>query len=975
MIRAPLRPVIAPTLVGRDLPLSALDHLITQLGSRIGSIGLVSGEAGIGKSRLVNEAARRFLAATHGTVLQGVCFETDRSLPYAPFLDLLRTLPGGHGDTLGTLLSHSTGDLDKRRTFEELARCIVNSANDGPVLVVLEDLHWCDDVSLECIQLLSRRMIDRPVLLLLTWRRDEATEGLTHCLAALDRTRIAVDLPLERLDTDDVAQMLRAIFDQPQPIRSDFLHAITTLTDGNPFFIEEVLTALVASGDIYHTTAGWTRRELAELQIPRSVRDAVASRVGRLSPNARRALDIAAVIGQRVELPLLQALAGWDDATLLPLLRELVAAQLLTDVSASQLQFRHALTREAVYAQLLARERQALHRAVAWAIEELHPDQLDAHVAALSYHYAAAEDWARAYDYASRAAEHAERRFAPRAVVEHTSRAVAAASALHWNVPAELYHRRGAAYATLGAFEPARSDFQDSRTIAMSTTNVQAEWQSLLDLGELWMGHDYQRAGGYLEQALALARDLGDPRALAQSLVMAGSWHINSERPLDAERCLTDALVLFEQLADRPGQALAIDLLAIVADLRGDIARMYERHVLAIALYRELGDRQGLSSTLATFVCSGGGAIFDSVGMPVLLASEDAVSSGLEAIAIAREIDWRSGEAYALAVLALHHAYRGQLDLALERASASYAIASEIGHREWTICACLALAEAELQRLQPVAARAWLEEGYEIARTANVPHFLYLNGGFLASCCAGLGDSARAEEIINALRIDPSLSTIGQRAVHLARGDLALARSDATAAVSIADQLIALSPDPTEMDAIPRVALLRGQAMTALGHFDDAALSLQAALDGATRRGIRPLVWRIQLGFAHLHRSMGAPDRADQAIATARQLVVEISQTIADYEAREAFVGRFEHLVAGSESRTTPDPAPLTLRERDVAVLVARGLSNRQIAGELFIGERTVETHVSNILGKLGVATRAQIAAWSVASGLARSGQ
>lgn len=256
---------------------------------------------------------------------------------------------------------------DRRRLVRALVWLVTRLAAARPVLVIVEDLHWGDDASLEALLALARRVADLPIALLLTYRSDETGSGLGHALALLERERLATEIALGRLSPADVDAMLRAIFDQPRPIRADFLHALYDLTDGNPFFIEEVVRALIAAGDIFRTGGRWERRSLAQLRIPRSVQDAVLRRVRTLSPEAGRVLHLAAVAGRSFDFAILQALTGRDERDLLELFRELVAAQLVVVESAERFTFRHALTRQAIYATLLIRERRALRLTVARA--------------------------------------------------------------------------------------------------------------------------------------------------------------------------------------------------------------------------------------------------------------------------------------------------------------------------------------------------------------------------------------------------------------------------------------------------------------------------------------------------------------------------------------------------------------------------------------------------------------------------------
>lgn len=235
-------------------------------------------------------------------------------------------------------------------------------------IIILEDLHWCDDISLDLMFAIARRIAQQPSLLVLTYRSDEVAPALAHFLAQLERERLAHEIALDRLTADQTREVSRAIFNQTQ-VRAEFLEAIQARTDGNPFFIEETLKALVSAGDIYTERGVWTRKPLSELSIPRTVQDAVQRRAEHTSDDAQRTLAVAAVIGQRFDFELLHTVTNMAEPELLHSLRELIAAQLVVESTADEFAFRHALTREAVYGSLLRRERRRLHLAVGGALE------------------------------------------------------------------------------------------------------------------------------------------------------------------------------------------------------------------------------------------------------------------------------------------------------------------------------------------------------------------------------------------------------------------------------------------------------------------------------------------------------------------------------------------------------------------------------------------------------------------------------
>ncbi|HXV43891.1 MAG TPA: hypothetical protein VEC96_12570, partial [Anaerolineae bacterium] len=341
----------------------------------------------------------------------------------------------------------------------------------------MEDLHWSDQASLEFLLYLVRRTADQPMLLLLSSRSAAAQTGLIELLTGLDREPTAQEIRLNPLTRVEVAQLLKAILDQPQALSAEFVAAIYSLTEGNPFFAEEICTSLIASGDIYYADNQWRRKPLSQISIPDSVQRLVRQRLGRISQPARDLLDLAAVSGRSFDFAVLRTLTGHSECELLALVKEVMAAQLVVEESADQFAFRHALIREALYGQLLARERQSLHGQLVQAIEQIHAGSLEAHLEALAYHAFEAALWPKALDYARRAGQKALALFAPHAATEQFTRAIHAAGCL--STPAStLYRLRGQAFDTLGNFDRAREDYEAVLNAAQAAGDQQAAWQS-----------------------------------------------------------------------------------------------------------------------------------------------------------------------------------------------------------------------------------------------------------------------------------------------------------------------------------------------------------------------------------------------------------------------------------------------------------------------------------------------------------------
>jgi DNA-binding CsgD family transcriptional regulator/tetratricopeptide (TPR) repeat protein len=995
--------VVSPRLVGRASQIDLLLMLTRQVcEQRGGSAALISGEAGVGKSRLVAEA--RSMAEQHGMhFMQGNCFETDRTLPYAPVLDLLRSLLAAQSNLrveefaacwslqapelvkiLPELRARLSGLLpspplepaqEKRRLYDALAQFFVRLAAAGPLLIAFEDLHWADDTSLEWLLYLAHRSRGYPILLLMTYRSDEAHPSLRHFLAEADRQRLAVEITLDALSFEEVDTMLRAIFNLERPVRPEFLKTIYALTGGNPFFIEEVLKSLIVSGGIYYTGVTWDRKPVRDLRIPRSVQDALQRRTASLSGAAQEVLAVASVIGQRFDYTLLRGLSGLRESEFLALVKELVSAELVVELSAEQFAFRHALTRQASYSHLLARELRALHRTIAEKLEELHSGSPEPYVPDLAYHYSEAEEWPKAWKYSEEAGIRARALYSPGAAVEHLTRAIEAARHVALDLPAGLYRERGYAYALLGEFEQSLADFETALQISRHSHDPEGEWQSLLDLGLLWAERDYSRTGSYYERALTLARhDLGaseeadSSRILAHSLNRVANWYMNVEQPVEAVRYHQEALAIFERLNDLAGKASSLDFLAMTSVLSADLIGGLDYYRQAVAIFRTLDDRQSLSSSLAV-LCPLSGGYHVELAVPVGNLPELAEETE-SAARIAEEIGWHAGAAFALCCLGAGLGSHGHYARALVALEQALDIATSIEHRQWITYANWVLGALHLDLLSLERAYRHSRAALDTARDIGSLHWIYCAAGSLASVCIAQGDLTQAETILDVLGEDTPYRTVGQRLAWYAWAELAMARGDAAEALRVIDLLVASTPhiERHGVASIPRLAAKRAEALIKLRRWPEAESELREALASARAQGRRPQLWRIYLALCNLHQAQGRRAQAEEAAVLARSAIEELAESLEAGAPRADFARRAGALLPEGSKHNTPAPSSggLTRREREVATLIATGKTNIQVGDALYVTERTVEGHVSNILSKLGFTSRSQIAAWAV---------
>jgi len=998
------KPVVCPVLIGRTPDLAALLKCMEQAQCGRGQVALLCGEAGIGKSRLVAEI--KTSATRQGfQCLQGNCFSTDFSCPYAPLLDVLRSV-FLHTTTaqlaidvapfvrelsplfpeftqlfpeLATLplLPSLDPEQEKRRLFAALTQYFLNRAATCPLLLIVEDLHWSDETSLEFLHYLARRCVTHPLLVLLTYRSDEVRSSLRHWLVQLDRQHLTQEVALTHLSRSDTDAMLRAIFDLQRPVPVETLDALYGLTEGNPFFIEEILKSLIATGGIFYAHGAWDRKPLGELHIPRSIQDAVQQRSDHLSASARQVLILAAVAGRRFDFAVLQQLTHHDEQQLLILMKELIAAQLVVEESADRFAFRHALTRQVVYAQLLVRERQTLHRSIAETMEHLYAGALEAHLGDLASQYYEASLWEKALEYAQRAGEKAQRLYAPRAAIEQLTWALSAANHLATPPPAKVYRARGQAYETLGEFEQARRDYEQALEVAHSAHDSIAEWQSMIDLGFLWAERDYQQTGVYFRRAIDLARALADPNLLAHSLNRLGNWHLNTGQPLEALRCHQEALSTFQEVHDQHGVAETLDLLGLAAFTNCDLVQSAAYYQQSVELFRETDNRHGLVSSLATLLlCSGNSSMLMAV--PVVTSLADVVSQGETVLSLVREIGQRSGEAYTLFCMALCLDSRGEYARALEVAQQSLDTAKEIEHRQWMTGAHWTLGTLYLNLLSLPEARQHLEQALVLAQEIGSSYWIGMGSALLAEVSIQLKDLAHAESLLTTAFASTTLApTQAQRLLWCAQAKLALAKGKPGDALDMIDQLISSVANVTNGQSIPHLSHVRGKALMLLHETAEAETALQAAQGGARIQGLRPLLWRISLDLGKLYQVQQRDEEAEYAFAAAQELIEELATPIPDTSLRNHFLHEATALIPRQEPLSPRRAAKkafggLTEREREVASLIAQGKANREIADILVVNYRTIEKHVENVLSKLGFVSRTQIAVWASEKGLGK---
>jgi len=278
--------------------------------------------------------------------------------------------------------------------------------------------------------------------------------------------------------------------------------------------------------------------------------------------------------------------------------------------------------------------------------------------------------------------------------------------------------------------------------------------------------------------------------------------------------------------------------------------------------------------------------------------------------------------------------------------------------------------------LEPALTLHYLDAGLPLAEQLGSAWWIGSIRVYQALACLLEGKGQQAEAALKAvMQREQAPRTLLERRIAWASGELALAQGEPEIALQIAEQLLASAPGEIRSQPIPRLWKLKGEALAALKRPDEAVEALEGAKRGALERRETPLLWQIQRSLAQLYQSLKRQQEAREALAAAREGIEALAQTVDEAELREHFLQRAlaslpkEKPISARRAQAEKF-AGLTGREREVAAMIAQGKSNREIADKLVVSERTVESHVGNILFKLGFTSRAQVAAWVVEVGL-----
>jgi class 3 adenylate cyclase/tetratricopeptide (TPR) repeat protein len=588
--------LISP-LMGRERECEALGKCLSDLKSGQSAIAMVYGEAGVGKSRLLEEIRKRESEGL--TWLEGRCFASNQTLSYGPFLDLLRrhiAIADEQGEeeqraslrsyvdekfpsvtdvypvlaqllalrldpVEAELLQHLKGETFRTRLFAIIEQLLLSLASKEPVVILLEDIHWADQSSIDLLNhLIPLTSRGKVAIIGISRSRTEPVGHWAKLGPTLDQFRQHLtEISLEPLTLEASRGLIEELLSGdylPEKLADEILGK----AEGNPFFLEEVLRSLIESGVLVQSGRGWSVSSLGEtIKVPDTLQGVLLSRLDRLSEDLKRVTQKAAVIGRVFLYRVLEQLAR-GEGSLDTQLASLEASDLVRErarLPEVEYVFKHGLTQEVAYQTLLAPARKALHSKVGEAMEVIFERRLDEFSSLLAYHYFAAEAWQKALDYSVRSANAAFRVCAYPEARSHYRRALECLQHLEKDA-VHLQQFVDITIKLVGASLQAESPEKNlARLLEAETVAQSLDDPVRLGLVQLWIGRAHYYGGGlreaigYFQKVLAIAPMLGDPELMALPGAVIGRVLYMQGQFKKAQQLLDQAIPLLEKAQNR----------------------------------------------------------------------------------------------------------------------------------------------------------------------------------------------------------------------------------------------------------------------------------------------------------------------------------------------------------------------------------------------------------------------------------------
>jgi len=834
-----------------------------------GTTVFICGEAGVGKTRLVNE----FLALAKkmgAKILSGWCL-SEAAIPYFPFTEAFNTyIPTISNEKAKSNVKKELGitgwlkgpefareskarelfltpEIERDRTFEAVASILLQLAAQEPLILFLDDLHWADHLSLALLHYLARKCKNSRLLIIGAYRPEElirteekSLHPLEQTMFSMSREDLLVKMELNRLKRNDFPELLRSIFHSL--IDNEFVEKLYDETEGNPLFAIETLNLLVDEGFLSEKEGKWILTAPTEkMGIPSKIQEVITRRVTRLGREERKLLDLAAVCGCSFNPDIMSKVMASDVADVLQTLVEIEQRHMLIRPEDSTFEFTHHKIREVIYGNLPGELRRVYHLKTASCLEQVVTERIsDSYIADIALHYVEGGSPEKAFGYLLKLGEKAVDIFANLQAIEYLNKALEAtqkvASLATSKNLARIYMLRGRAWFGQGEIIRAIDDFN---LLLQNVTSASDE--SMITEAHYWIGYTLYMAGkwdeakSHLVKAIEMARKTGNKLIEDRSLYPLGyisSYDLDTfdESLRQFEESSKICKAIGDKVQDARNSLLLGELYVWKCDF--NLAEKYLNE--ALALTEETGDR--------LFKVGGVGALSYLKGTKG--EYNDAISIAQECLQLSRDYNIGYFIAPVLSFLGWIYHDLSNIELAMQYHNQAL-------NTQNVIC------KGKLPFLVDLGMDYLYEKDYENAEKYYT----------------------EANNMIPSRR--GALWRFKTR-ILLGFGEISLAKGDYPQALKSADEALFMSEKAGAKKYIAKSSKLKAEVLAKMRNMEEAVKLMGNALKWAQQVGNPPLIWQTHHSLGRLLEEYGNPQKANEHYAEAIALIEETASKLKD---------------------------------------------------------------------------------------------
>lgn len=910
--------------------LSLLVERIKNLENGQKSLVFISGKSGMGKTTLAN-AVRPLLEHINANLVIARCSEQE-SFSYSVWRDVIRLI-SQQIDVTAYEIPSPLGDGESAQSLQQLVHAVDDvlqeCASKQPLVILLDDLHWADADSLDLLDTLTHNASQTPILYIVTYRDEEKHLGhpLYDYLPKLMRNRQTDSIHLTPLLIQDIERLTTSIIGNASPEVAQYLYE---RAEGHPFFTVELLNDLVNQQLLTQRTDGVWLPPNEDTDVPNILKRLIIQRVDRLGEPVKQLLTVAACIGETWSLKIAERLVEFSEDALIDALELALKAELIVveDDREEIYRFSHGLIKQVLYTDLIARRRKRVHEQIASIIEHLFPDN----IYVLAHHYYEADNRTKALAYLIEVGDDARQRFANQTAIDYYQRALqlvhVGVNDADTQIHLGLLDRLGNIYHLLDLQQDAELMYTRIREIAQANDDLELLCKALINLAKVRISlYQFDLAYQTALEARNVADNLQSKRLRLQALacmVKISLSHGNlTSFQEHIDRFLNDSDIIKEEKEQT------------------DILRQQAYIKLWQGNY-ESAER--LATRCFNIAMISGNQLDITRGYQILsyvqieMGKYDSAFRNIQSVLSVPELSDTYHHQLPRLMNQLGYLYLefGDVETALHWDLQAFEVSHVIG----------GVSNYEMQRYSSMnIATDYLHLGKVEDAIEYIARFEKIRDG---------ADFARFRYYNRYL---------------LLMSEFQLARKEYTQAIEYAQEARQMARENTVPKNIAKSHWFEAQALTEMRQFDVAIEHLQTAISIVDDIEHGSLRWKMRLTLADILLRSG--QSAEHIITQARQLVDETDKRLKTPELREAlskslWLAKLEALEQNKTPEKVPYPAGLTEREVEVLRLVASGYTNQQVADELNISPRTVNTHMTNILNKTNCDNRTAATAFAI---------